>query len=389
MPISKRIVLSFAAVLALLFLPCAVLAAPQAQKTAVAQIATPTSGSTIGGVVSVLGSVTVGRQDSYDLTFGPGTDPAQWIEISRGTGESISNGRLGLWDTTRIPDGVYTLRLRVTIVGTTAGSYTYQDVLVTKLLVANAPRTPTPLPTLAPTATPTATPLPTATATPLPTLDVEDGTSPYLYVTQVDLYDPLCQGWKQRYGIWVSNVGMVTVTNVVLTDTPPLGCEPVLEDSTAGATYDGARQVVWTLGAMAPGEAMKYEVQVRVPTWLKLGDWLTNQAVVSCDQIAQVASQETSLLSACAWLKETLTAVPVLLPTDEPSITPTPTGTSTPSSATGRPTLLPTHTPASFSVSGESVDKSLDTLTLVIAAGLGILLVVTVVLVYQRVIRRR
>jgi hypothetical protein len=381
MSIPKRTVL-LAAALVLLLMPGAALA-----QAGGAKITTPTSGSTIGGVVSVLGSVTVDRLGSYSLTFGPGANPVQWIEISRGSGESIRAGRLALWDTTRIPDGLYTLRLRVVMGSASAAGYSYQDVYVASLLVANAPRTPTPLPTLAPTATPTETPLPTVTPTPLPTLDPEDGTSPYLYVTQVDLYDPLCQGWKQRYGIWVSNVGMVTVTNVILTDTLPLGCEPALVDSTSGARYDGARQVVWRLDSMAPGQAVKWELQVRVPTWLKLGDWLTNQVSVSCDQIALVESQETTLLSACPWLKETLTAVPVLLPTEEPTAAPTPTKTVV--GAVGRPTLMPTRTPLQFTVPEEGIGKSLDALTLIIAVGLGILLVVTAVLVYQRVIRRR
>lgn len=345
------------------------------------EIVSPPSGTEIGGVVSIVGSVNVPGMRSYALSFGAGIEPSQWIPLTLGE-KGVVNGRLAFWDTTRIPDGMYTLRLRA-IGGD--GVLQYKDYLVERLLVSNAPRMPTPVGTLPPSPTPTLTPIPTPTSTPVPTLALDDGISAYLYVTQMDQYDPLCPNWRQRYSIWVSNVSMVTVTHVVLTDTLPTGCQPVLGGSTEGATYDGNQAVVWSLGLMRPGEARRFEVLVDVASWLERGKWITSKVVVSCAQVPWVSISEQTLLSDCPWLKETRTPPAFVMPTSGPLATFTPT--KAPPSA-GRPTLLPSPTPFALSVSKETVSASLDLLTWIIAASLGILLVVTGVLVYRRVVKR-
>lgn len=348
------------------------------------ELSSPVSGTEVGGVVSILGSVLLDGLQGYTVSFGAGEEFIQWIQIGEMREEGMLDGRLALWDTTEIPDGVYTLRLRA-LCGD--DRYEYVDFFVDQILVSNAPRTPSPVPTPPPTSTPTETPLPTLTPTRAATLALDDGVSPYLYVTLMDQYDPLCMNWPQRYSIWVSNVGMVTVTNVLVTDTLALGCQPILSQSTGGAVYDGEETIHWALGTMRPGEARKIDLKVSIPTWLESGKWLANKVTVSCDQVPLVSKSERSLLSDCVWRKETAAARPFIFPTSEPLPTPSQTPTRSALSAL-KPTLLATSTPITFSVPGETVEASLDLLTLIISVALGILVVLTAVLVYRRVFRR-
>jgi hypothetical protein len=77
----------------------------------------------------------------------------------------VVDGLLETWDTTIIPDGTYSLRLRV--VNRTGN---YREVFARGIMVANAEPTETP--------TPTPTPLPTATITPAATPTFMIPTSP-------------------------------------------------------------------------------------------------------------------------------------------------------------------------------------------------------------------
>jgi uncharacterized repeat protein (TIGR01451 family) len=345
-------------------------------------ISSPEAESEIGGVISILGTVRVDGMRGYTLEFGAGENPVQWIPILDLRSIVVNNGRLAFWDTTRIPDGIYTLRLRAVMSGQ---QQNYVDYYVRGIAVANAPRTLTPVPTALPTATPTATPLPTATPTPEPTVALDDGVSAYLYVTQMDQSDPLCLGSQQRYGIWVSNVSMITVNDVVITNTLPTDCDAVMAQSTGGGEYDEeAGTVVWRLGDLRPGEARKVEIQVDVPSWMQVGKWLTNRVDVTSSQVPHVSKEEQSLVSECPWLAETAAALNLPLPTSAS----TPTGTPSPAVAQGKPTLLPTATVMALEVPVEAVGQGLDLLTLMVAVMMVVLLAVTGVLIYRRVIKR-
>ena len=349
-------------------------------------IYSPTDSGVVGGIVSIIGTANVGDMQGFTVSFGLGEDPQQWIAIGEMRTEAVIEGRLALWDTTQIPDGAYTLRLRA-LVGTDVP--TYQDAYVYHLFVSNAPRTATPLPTLYPSATPTATVVATVTPTPLPTVALEDGISPYLYLTMTDQSDPLCLGWRQRYSIWLSNIGSVTVTRILITDTLPAGTEAILSDSTFGASLsDEDTLVTWQVDALAPGQALQFELQVSVASWMEAGEWLENLVEVSSDQLPFLAKSEVSLLSTCPWLKETETARPLVLPTEVPA-TPTLTTTAT-QGAGANATPLPTATPTSNGSFGDgSTARSLDLVTVIISVALGILLVVTIVLVYRNVVPRK
>ena len=337
-------------------------------------------------MVSVLGTVVQPGLQEWTVAFGPGEAPTQWIAIGSLRSAEVLDGRLALWDTTQIPDGLYSLRLRVILEGERP---TYADRFARSLLVSNAPRTPTPVATLVPSATPTVTATPTASSTPGPTLAVDDMASPFLYVNLTDQHDPLCRDWQQRYGIWLSNLGAITLTNVVITDLLPALGDPVLADSSDGATYDAEQGAVsWAVGAMPPGTAHKLELQVAFPRWMLEGQWIVNQVLVSNDQLPFQGTQERSLLSECPWLKETQAAREVVLPTAAPSRTPTASPSAT-LSPLGKPTLRQSPTPLTFSIPQEQVERGLDIFTLAVAIGLGMLLVVTGVLVYRRLAKTR
>jgi hypothetical protein len=164
-------------------------------------------------------------------------------------------------------------RWRVIQHGNGAG---YLETFVPGIRVTNAPRTLTPVATALPSATATPTATPTATATPWPTISLDDGASPMLYLTMSTRSDPLCEGEQQRFGIWISNISMVTVTNIVLTDVLPLDSAPLLAQSTPGGTFDGDITVHWELGDLGPGQATKVELQVELKAWAELGTMFEN-----------------------------------------------------------------------------------------------------------------
>ena len=345
-------------------------------------IVSPVAGSEVGGYVSILGTVDLGRRVTYVVSFGPGDAPVQWIPLAAGQGP-VRGALLAFWDTTVVPDGLYTLRLRAVLRG--SDGYIYRDALVSGIRVRNAPPTVTPLATLPPTPTATVTPTPTATATPLPRPGLGDAASPYLYVSQMAQFDPICRGWDQRYSIWVSNVGLITVTQVLVTDTLPLGVEPIQEGTSPGASYlSSQRALLWTIPSMAPGEAHKFELHVSVADWLSLGEMLINQVDVSCDQIGPLTSLESALFSDCPWMRQTAEARALVLPTLVPSSTPSPTRTVTaePSVTPLRPTVTP------ILLASNPPRQPLDLLTLIVAAVVAVLFVVTLVLIYRRVVRR-
>lgn len=364
-------------------------ALPVAADTLEDQLAihSPQGGAVVGGLVSIIGTADVAGMEGYLVSFGLGVEPTQWIPIGEARSDTVRDGRLALWDTTRVPDGIYTLRLRAIL--RQDGAFAYRDVYVDGIQVSNAPRTATPYPTLVPSATPTPTRPPTRTPTPIPTIALEDGISPYLYLTMMDLHDPLCSGWRQRYSVWVSNVGAISVTNLIITQTLPVGLEPVLGDSTPGGEL-GPNQnaVIWRIDLLRPGEATKFELQVSVADWVEIGTWITSQVTLSSDQVPYLAKSESSLLSDCVWLKQTVTARPLVMPTRSATETPTarPSPTTDEGTESGRPTLLPTAARTlAIDIDDPSIARSLDLVTIFISGGLGVLLVVTILLLRRSI----
>jgi len=76
--------------------------------------------------VSITGDAESSNLVSYNLAYGAGVNPTQWIAISGG--DPKQRGRnlvMGLWDTTNL-DGLYTLRLSITLNDNVFQLYTVQ-----------------------------------------------------------------------------------------------------------------------------------------------------------------------------------------------------------------------------------------------------------------------
>ena len=144
-----------------------------AQVPGYADIREPLGGEAIDGVVTIEGSASHPSFVSYDLSFSHSNNPTgTWFQIGDAVRTIVSDGRLGLWDTTGITDGFYTLRLRVHL-----SNNIVLESFVEGLRIRNS--------TTIETATPqpykvTATPLiPLPTRTPRPTsLPFPGGSSP-------------------------------------------------------------------------------------------------------------------------------------------------------------------------------------------------------------------
>lgn len=155
----------------------AALAQPQGQ------ITSPRDRASVRGLVPIEGSATHPQFQKYEVHYGPEPNPNDsWAPISGSPFVvQVVQGRLGLWDTTIIPDGIYSLRLRVVRLD---GNYDEYFVRGIQVVNARPTETPTPAatatpapPTLTPSPTPTiviavptvSSPTPKPTSTPLPT----------------------------------------------------------------------------------------------------------------------------------------------------------------------------------------------------------------------------
>ena len=127
----------------------AVRAQPSQQQMQV-EITSPEMNAELRGLVAVMGSASVPNFQFYKVEFGVGPSPSEWAVIGELHEEPVINGQLVVWDTTRLPDGVYTLRLQAV-----KQDGNWEEFYVRQLAIANT--------------RPTSTPTPDATATPEPT----------------------------------------------------------------------------------------------------------------------------------------------------------------------------------------------------------------------------
>jgi len=136
-------------------------AIPRAQTTQAA-ITSPQPFEALRGRVTISGTALHPQFQRYELYFKvePGED---WIFIGEAHFEQVSSGVLGFWDTASLPDGTYSLRLRVVRL-----DGNYEEAFVRQVLVANTQPTPTPTSEITPTPTLTPTPQP-----PTPTVVIE------------------------------------------------------------------------------------------------------------------------------------------------------------------------------------------------------------------------
>ena len=135
----------------------------------IALITLPQNNAIVRGVVTIQGSATHPQFQFYKVEVArePVTDE-NFVIIGAIREAQVVDGQLELWDTTQVPDGSYTLRLRVVRL-----DGNYSEYSTVQLVVANAQptETPTPAVTAAPTISPT--PLP-----PTPTIVIDQPALP-------------------------------------------------------------------------------------------------------------------------------------------------------------------------------------------------------------------
>ncbi|GAB4458962.1 MAG: hypothetical protein Kow00120_27320 [Anaerolineae bacterium] len=144
-----------------LILALLALAAASALGVATAQegeavITSPAPGETVFGEVQIVGTASHPEFRRYQLEVATADQPDDWVPIQEPVSQQVTEGVLGVWDTTAgLPDGVYRLRLRVVL----RDGATF-DAVVDDVQLNNTQ----------PTAVPTALPQPTAArTTPTPT----------------------------------------------------------------------------------------------------------------------------------------------------------------------------------------------------------------------------
>jgi hypothetical protein len=87
---------------------------PWLQAPGFADITRPVSGEAVRGIVTLEGTANHPAFDHFDLAFGYDPDPTDtWFPIVDSDRSKVVEGRLAVWDTSAVADGVYRLRLRV------------------------------------------------------------------------------------------------------------------------------------------------------------------------------------------------------------------------------------------------------------------------------------
>jgi hypothetical protein len=136
------------------------MAAPAQQQAELAFITFPGDNEVVRGVISITGSAAHPAFDRFQIAYArePVSGNNAWTIIGVERREQIINGELAVWDTRTVPDGSYSLRLRVIRL-----DGNYGEIEARQIVVANTQ--PTPTPTSAEAARPA---VPTTTPTPLP-----------------------------------------------------------------------------------------------------------------------------------------------------------------------------------------------------------------------------
>ena len=151
------------------------LAAPPAQGD-LSLITSPQNNAIVRGQVPILGSATHPQFQFYkvEVAHEPPIDE-NFAIIGAIHEDQVVDGQLEVWDTTQVPDGSYTLRLRVVRL-----DGNYSEYSVVQVVVANAQPTETPTPSASPTPTISPTPLPAT-----PTIIIDQPALPTGAVTPV------------------------------------------------------------------------------------------------------------------------------------------------------------------------------------------------------------
>lgn len=105
-----------------------------------AEITEPGQGQAVTGIVTVFGTASHPAFESFDLAFSFDPDPTDtWFPIGEALETPVVDGRLAIWDTTEITDGVYRLRLRVNVEGSPPFEAVIGDIRVRNFTPTETP----------------------------------------------------------------------------------------------------------------------------------------------------------------------------------------------------------------------------------------------------------
>lgn len=76
-------------------------------------IRSPFAGQTVRGLVPILGSARIDEFGFYKIEWARASDPETWSAVSMTRPQPVVNGLLDEWDTARLSDGTYRLKLTV------------------------------------------------------------------------------------------------------------------------------------------------------------------------------------------------------------------------------------------------------------------------------------
>jgi len=94
------------------------LLSPLRQVPGFAEITDPGQGQSVTGIVTIFGTASHPAFESFELAFSFDPDPTDtWFPIGEALNTAVLDGRLAIWDTTEVTDGIYRLRLRVNVEG--------------------------------------------------------------------------------------------------------------------------------------------------------------------------------------------------------------------------------------------------------------------------------
>lgn len=114
------------------------------------RITSPQMNAEVRGKVLINGRTALSGFDYYKVEFGIGPSPADWAIIGEVHKTPVTEGLLETWDTTMLPDGMYSLRLRVV-----KPDGNYEEHFVPQIKIVNTLPTETPTATVSPTLPPT------------------------------------------------------------------------------------------------------------------------------------------------------------------------------------------------------------------------------------------
>jgi hypothetical protein len=136
MPAASRSLLRILIIIIPITLPLQV----NAQAPGYADITRPAAGEAIFGLVTIEGSADHPSFVSYELSFAYQPNPEDtWFPVMESIQTPVSEGRLGIWDTTGITDGTYQLRLRVWLKNGNALEAFVPDLRVRNIIPTETP----------------------------------------------------------------------------------------------------------------------------------------------------------------------------------------------------------------------------------------------------------